>query len=149
MARLVLNFDNKEKEGEIHFHRDKSVKMYIRFTTDAVSSILPDAENANSGWGTKNHYFFEVHNYAGRLINMQFALSGNNIPDDLRLTCDRINEFFPVKQNKKNWKWRVPFSTATADITEDMSDEEIVSIISQQYDELKIFESKLVEALKK
>lgn len=137
----------KEEAGELHISNEKSDERYIRFTTDSVTSIIPDAQEAKSGWGTSNHYFFEVHNYAGKKICMQLALSGKNIPDNLSIICDRINDFFPVKRTGKRWMWRLPFCTAKAKITEEMSDEEIIEIVSRQYYELKQFEAKLIEAM--
>lgn len=139
---------DKEKEGELHLIREKSDKRYTRFTTDGVTAVIPNAREARSGWGTNNHYFFEVQNFDGRKICMQFALSGKNLPDDLRLICNRINDAFPVKQNRERWSWRLPFSTAKAKISDEMTDEEIIDIISYQYDELKRFESKLIEVLR-
>lgn len=78
---------------------------------------------------------------------MQFALSGKNLPEDQRQICDRINDFFPVKYNKKGWMWRLPFCTEKANITEEMSDEEIIEIVGKQYDELKRFEFRLISVM--
>ena len=133
--------------GEIHIAPDSCSRKYVRFTTDAMSKILPDAPEAASGWGTRNHYFYEIINNAGKSIHMQLALSAKNIPDDLKEICEKINEHFPAKQQKVNWQWRCPFITSHVTISEDMSDEDIIQILNDQYAQLQEFEKRLVDAL--
>ena len=148
IAAVNLSFANiKDAAGEIHIAPDSCSRKYVRFTTDAMSKILPDAPKAESGWGTRNHYFYEIINNAGKSVHMQLALSAKNIPDDLKEICERINEHFPSKQQKENWQWRCPFITSHVSIPEDMSDEDILNILSDQYAQLQEFEKKLVEAM--
>ena len=78
---------------------------------------------------------------------MQLALSAKNIPDDLKEICERINKHFPAKQQKVNWQWRCPFITSHVTIPEDMSDEDIIQILCDQYAQLQEFEKKLVEVM--
>ena len=110
---------------------------YIRFFAD----------EANSGWNTKNFYFYEIVNNAGKNLHMQLALSGNNLPDNLRNISNRIIQHFPTRGKKPDWEWKCPFVTPYTDIPEDMSDEEIYSVLDDQYDQLMGFESKLVSIL--
>lgn len=148
IAALNLSFANiKDAAGEIHIAPDSCSRKYVRFTTDAMSKILPDAPEAASGWGTRNHYFYEIINNAGKSIHMQLALSAKNIPDDLKEICEKINEHFPAKQQKVNWQWRCPFITSHVTIPEDMSDEDIIQILNDQYAQLQEFEKRLVDAL--
>jgi hypothetical protein len=65
----------KDAAEEIHVDESERGRTYTRFTTDAVSKLLPDTTEANSGWGTRNHYFYKVVNAAGKEIHMQLALS--------------------------------------------------------------------------
>ena len=113
-----------------------------------MSKILPDAPDAESGWGTRNHYFYEIINNAGKAVYMQLALSAKNIPDDLKEICEKINDHFPSKQQMANWQWRCPFITSHVSISEDMPDEDIIKILSVQYAQLQEFEKKLVETMK-
>ena len=144
IAAIIMNFASiKESIGEIHIAVNKCSKTYLRFTTDAMSDILPDATEAASGWNTRNHYFYEIINSGGQ-IYMQLALSSRNIPDNLREICETISEYYPPKQRKVNWQWRCPFVTKHADIRENMPDEEIVNILNDQYSRLRNFEKELV-----
>lgn len=149
IAALNMSFVNiKDAAGEIHIDPDSCSRKYVRFTTDAMNKILPDATEAASGWGTRNHYFYEIINSAGKSIYMQLALSAKNIPDVLKEICEKINDHFPAKQQKVNWQWRCPFITSHVAIPEDMPDEDIIQILSDQYAQLQEFEKKLVEAMK-
>lgn len=150
IAALIMSWANvKDAAGEIHIDANNCVRRYCRFTTDEVTAILPDAPKAESGWKTRNHYFYEIVNDVGRSIHSQFALSGENMPADQRENCERIQEHFPTQlnKNKKNWMWRLPFVTEKADIPEDMSDEQIVEILNAQYAQLMDFQTKLVRVM--
>lgn len=137
----------KEAAGEIHIDYDHSARKFVRFTTDAMNKILPDASEAASGWHTRNHYFYEIVNRGGKMLYMNLALSSKNIPDDLREICERINEYYPSRVQRAEWQWRCPFVTSRAEITEEMEDEEIVRILNDQYAQLMSFEKDLVEKM--
>lgn len=101
----------KTESGDIEVVLDKCSKSYIRFKTKVMSDILPDAEEENSGWNTKNHYFYEIRNNEGTGFLMSLTLSSRNLTDEERNICDKINEHFPSRQQKANWQWRTPFVT--------------------------------------
>lgn len=135
-------------KGEIEFVADKSVKSYTRFKTKTMSDIMPDADLAKSGWNTSNFYFYEIRNLDdGKDMFIQLALSSKNIPDDLRETCDKINKFFPSKQQKTNWQWRIPFSTKHSKFDEELSREKVFEELDKRLKDIKVFESKLVSLL--
>lgn len=71
---------------------------------------------------------------------MQLALSGKNILDDLREICERFNIHFLLKNLRANWLWFCPFITSYTNIPEDMSDEDILVILNDQYIQLRDFE---------
>lgn len=50
--------DKKDMNGEIHYDKDHSQKRYARFTRDVITALIPEAEEANSAWRTKTHYFY-------------------------------------------------------------------------------------------
>lgn len=63
VTALIMSWAGlKDEAGEIHLDPDRCTKLYTRFTTDVMSRILPNAKDARSGWGTKNHYFYEIAN---------------------------------------------------------------------------------------
>ena len=148
VTALIMNWAGlKDEAGEIHLDPDRCTKLYTRFTTDVMSGILPDAKDARSGWGTKNHYFYEIANEANGELYLKMALSGENIPDDLKAICEIITEHFPLRVMRKNWKWRVPFSTKRVDVSKS-TDEEVICILNDLYAEAMQFEKQLVDAMK-
>lgn len=140
----------KTKEGEIEIVLDKCSKGYTRFKTAAMSAILPDADEATSGWNTKNYYFYEIiNNNGGTEFYIQISFSSKNIPDDLRAICEEINIHYPSRQQKVNWQWRLPFRTKTTKIDEDTSEEKIHENLNKKLEEIKAFESNLKEKMGK
>ncbi len=119
----------------------------LQGTLDYVIFGIPFLNLRNLFYVIRNHYFYEIINSAGKSVYMQLALSAKNIPDDLKDICEWINEHFPSKQQKENWQWRCPFITSHVSIPEDMADEDIIKILSDQYAQLQEFEKKLVEAM--
>ena len=112
-----------------------------------MSEILPDAENALSGWNTKNFYFYEIVNRGGYDYKMHFSVSSKNIPDDLRKICDRINEIFPAKMQKENWQWRNHFHTSKRKIDEIIDEEELMKNLDADWMKIKDFEKRLKREL--
>ena len=148
VASIMLEWaKSRELLNELVVHEDKCGKRYVRFTTALTSSVLPEAQEAASGWKTRTHYFYEIVNEQGKKIYMQFALSGENLPDDLKVICERINEKFPSRVQKTDWKWRCPFVSERVMLTEKMSKEDIVNILNKLYAQTKRFENNLVSEI--
>lgn len=146
VASIVLEWaKEKESAGELILDPDKCGKKYVRYTTPGTSAILPEAEVAASGWGTKTHYFYEIINTQGQEVRIQLALSSENIPDDLRETCDRINKVFPSRVQKANWKWRTPFVSQRISFNEISTKEDIIKALEFCYRQVKEFEQKLIK----
>ena len=127
-----------------------------RFRTDAMTALLPDAPEAKSGWSTKNHYYYEVVNNKrtrvkigpkGNIIGMQLALSGKNIPADLKEICERINVQYPSKRQYENWYWRIPFSADRFVVPYDMAEEEIIKQLDAQFAVLMGYEKDLIQVM--
>ena len=144
VAELFRNWGaQKTKSGEMEIVLDKCNKTYTRFKTATMSSILPDAEEALSGWNTKNYYFYELINNGGTDFYIQISFSSKNIPEHLRAICDEINIHYPARQQKENWQWRLPFRTKASKIDLDTSDEKILELLDKKFDEVKAFENAL------
>lgn len=137
----------KTESGEIEVVLDKCSKAYIRFKTKIMSEILPDSEEENSGWNTKNHYFYEIRNNEGTGFLMSLTLSSRNLTDEQRDICNKINELFPSRQQKANWQWRTPFATKQVKIDDELSEEKIFEQLDKKLIELKTFEKKLYNAM--
>ena len=125
----------------------KCNRTYTRFTTSAMSKILPDIPDAPSGWNTENHYFYEIVNRTGKSFYIQLALSSRNATDDFLAVCEKINEFYPAKFGKEEWQWRISFKTTTMEIGEDLSKEEIFEKLDLCLQEILEFESNLQKKL--
>ena len=134
---------SKTNAGEIEVVLDKCVKSYTRFKTPVMSAILPDAEEARSGWGTKNYYFCEIVNDGGTKFYLQIAVNSRHIPDDLRMICDEINVHYPSPRQKTNWEWRTHFKTSASKIDPDASEEEIHRMLDKKFKEMRAFEDAL------
>ena len=137
----------KTQSGEIEIVLDKCNKTYTRFKTPTMSAILPDADEALSGWNTKNHYFYELINNDGSEFYIQIAFSSRNIPEHLRTICDEINIHYPSRQQKVNWQWRTPFRTKSSKIDPDTSEEKIYELLQKKLEEIRAFEEALGQKL--
>ena len=157
VATMILKWAKaKESAGKIHIDLENCTSTYCRFTTDAMSALLPDATEAHSGWKTKNHYFYEVVNKKrtrvktgnkGNIIGMQLALSGKSIPDDLREICERINVYYPSNRQYENWYWRIPFSAKKIIIPYEMGEEDIFTLLDSQFEKLMAYEKDLLQLM--
>ena len=146
-SALIMSWAGvKDEAGEIHLDLNCSTKSLIRFTTDVMSRILPDAKDARSGWGTKNHYFYEIVNDKGKWF-LKMILNGENIPDDLNAICEIITEHFYSRGMKENWKWRTLFSTKRVDFSKS-TDEEVIDILNDLYAEIMQFEKQVVDVMR-
>lgn len=125
----------------------KCNRTYTRFTTSAMSEILPDIPDAPSGWNTDNHYFYEIVNRSGKGVYIQLAFSSRNATEDFLAMCDRINEYYPSKVQKDDWQWRTPFKTATVDLGEELSKEAIFAGLNECWKEIQTFEADLKQKL--
>ncbi len=132
------------EKGELEYVADKSAKTLTRFKTRVMSEILPDSATSRSGWGTSNYYFYEIRNIDGKEFFIQFALSSKDIPDDLRITCERINQIYPSRMQKSNWQWRTPYTTKHSRVDdEDLSEDKVYEQLTKHFEEIKRFEMKL------
>ena len=137
----------KENAGELEAVKDKCNKTYTRFKTKQMSKILPDAVTPTSGWNTANYYFYEIINKQGNEFYIQLALSGNEIPDNLRSICEEINRFYPNKIQKENWQWRIPFVTKHSRVEDSLNREKIMDLLNKKFKEIKEFECDLTQKL--
>lgn len=90
-----------------------------------MSSILPDSDAPDSGWNTKNHYYYEIVNRTGTKLHIQFVVSAKNLPDNLKTLCNTINQCFPGKKLKDDWQWRTFFTSKSINLDDDTPDDKI------------------------
>jgi hypothetical protein len=141
--------EKKTEEGKLEVVIDKCNKSYTRFKTKIMSEILPDAEECNSGWKTKNYYFYEIHNINGNEFCLQLVCSSKEIPDNLRDICEQINKLHPANTQKKEWQWRIHFITNKEKIGDEISKDIIFEQLDSMFKKACAFENKLKEELNK
>mgnify|MGYP000890504474 CR=1 FL=1 len=61
--------------------------------------------------------------------------------------CKRINVYYPSRQQKENWQWRIPFSTKKSKVEDEISEVKIYEQLNKKLDEIKAFEQKLTGQL--
>lgn len=141
----------KTASGEIVLNLDKCIKSYTRFTTKEMSSVLPDFPEDSDRfgmWNSRNPYFYEIQNNAGKDFSIQFVVSSKDLTDEMKLTIDRINEVSPSKIKKENWKYRTFFSTKRVKVEDELSKEKVFEQLDKLLKDCKAFETKVVEALR-
>ncbi len=135
-------------KGKVIYVADKSGKTYTRFKTEALSALLPDAENALSGWNTHNFYFYEICNNDGKEFHLQLAFSSKNIPDDLRSICDQIADA-SSKSRKTNWLWFTSYTTRRIKVKDDeeLVEEKIFEHLDKLFTELMTNEATIISKI--
>lgn len=132
---------------DVHENLAKCNRKFIRFTTSAMSEILPDIPNAPSGWNTDTHYFYEIVNGTGKSVYIQLALSAQNATEEFLSMCERINEYYPSKVQKTEWQWRTPFKTTTIEIGDEFTMDTIFAALDSCMKEIQSFEAELKQKL--
>lgn len=139
----------KEKTiaGEIEVILDKCTKKITRFKTGTMSHILPDSKDTLSEWNTSNYYFYEIKYDEGNGLEMMLTINSKDIPDDLRIMCDRINDVCSSKKQKNNWQWRKLFATRKIKVDDELNEEKIYHQLDRCLNEVKVFEKELIKKL--
>lgn len=132
----------KAEQGELEVVLEKCGKTFVSFKTKIMSEILPDSEDANSGWGTKNHYSYLIKNNDGNSFYIYLVLSSQNMTEAEMEISDRLGQYAPAKQ-KENWKWRTIYTTPTVKLQEELEEEKIFAQLDKSFEKIKEFEEKL------
>lgn len=132
---------------DINVNLERCGRTYTRFTTDAMTEILPDLPGIPSGWGTENHYFYEIINRNGQNVHIQFVINSKNITDEFREICNRIYDIYPSAFDNEDWKWRTHFRTGKIFIGDEIDKEKLFSGLDQSLEEIRTFEADLKEKL--
>lgn len=129
----------------IVFDAWNSSRAYTRFTTSAMTEILPELKNAPSSWHTDTHYFYEIYIMSSQKLLVQMAINSKNITEEFRTICDRIQEFYPYGK-KEDWYYRIPFKTTPVK-TESITKEELFQYLDSSLEQIHVFEKDLKEKL--
>lgn len=137
----------KLSENEILYTGQNDSKTYTRFRTEKMNSIMPDAIDSLSEWGTRNYYFYEIK-YDGEKLKILLAFSSKDIPDNLRKQCSNIiNIVAPKKPLAEGWIWRThPIANHNKTI-DDISEDNIFHILDMMFEKVKTFEDDLFKRI--
>ena len=146
---------DKDNEGKILFDESRSSKSYCRFRTRIMDGIIPDSQSV-SGWGTMNHYYYEVNpseNQSGDIVFcLQLAFSGHNLSEQEKEKMKELNYIFQTRSLRDNWQWRIVFKTETKTIKnagQELDREEIFKLLDSALDKLLEKESRIVKHFNK
>ena len=128
------------KRPEIKLSLAKSSRSYTRFTTETMSTLLPDSPESLSGWNTPNHYFYEIVNRDGENVRIQLSFSAHNIPDTLRAQCERIDALTHIDPIPTGWQWRVTFKTSSVPVADPIDEAALFAGLDVLLQEVQAFE---------
>lgn len=129
-------------------------RIYLRFTTPKMSDVIIK-DDKDGGWGTKDHYFYELEvNESEATFWMQLVISGENLDGDNKKIADKIQKFDPsdMQPKKEDWDWHTHLHTDPqyrVFIDETMTKDSCEDILDQLFKDLMIQETKLLDELKK
>ena len=134
-----------QKEG-INVAWHKCSPSYLRFTTDAMSAVIPEYDEL-SAWETKDHYFYEIRNTFGNKVYIQFAVNSKGLTAEEKQLYEKMYELFPIGKYSQNWSWRLHFKSTKVEIGDDISKEAIFTGLDKCYSEMLEFEKELISKL--
>ena len=133
--------------GEIGFDEKLSAKRYIRFTTPALSGILPDHEGPASGWKSHSMYFYEIKNYDKISIILSLSSQGP-LTAEQRTACDRLSEILKSPDKKPDWEWKTLYRLGTMkrpDMEADNYQQQMDEKLDKLFAQLRVKERELLE----
>lgn len=139
------------EQPDVLLDSKKSSISHTRFTTRAMSALVPDIPGVMSGWKTENHYFYELINgitSGENTLYLHFVLSSENATPEFLKLCENINRFYPSRKLNEDWKWRVHFKTKTVVIPPgEISKDSLFSALNGFLENLRLFEKDLKQKL--
>lgn len=150
LHEIIKNWcKNKHDNGEFIFVENKSSKSFCRFRTPQMDSIIKDT-SSESGWGTQNHYFYEICTYddknSGVKYWIQLAFSAHNLNVEQKEPLEKITNLFNSKKFKNNWVWRTVYKTKISSINDteiQSSEEEIYKNLNESLKDVLKKEEKI------
>ncbi len=135
---------DRTDEGKIKADLNNPSNRTIRFTTDYMTSILPDVEGGDSAWHTPNYYFYEIRNQQG-LVYLQLC-TGNmfTIPQKLMDMCDRISSVRKEDADGQHRIWKIAGSVS---FDEYFEQEALVEVLDSFLEKVLEFERELMNKL--
>jgi hypothetical protein len=89
-----------------------------------MSAVLPDLEEL-SGWGTHNHYFFEIQNRTGHSIYILLCLSSKNLPEVQKQKYEQMINLSNPDASIDDWTWKNLLRSDTEEFGDTISEENV------------------------
>ncbi len=131
-------------EGKIIYEED----FYTCFRTERMDKILPLLDSPESAWKTYNiySYWFRYENERFYLI---FEITGDNIPDKLKTTMEKMIDILKPNSSKTDFRWKRLYRTGWFDLSNSNDFEiEAENAVRQAVDEILAMEDRLLAELK-
>lgn len=146
-ADIIKDWCEKNaKEGKVGFDPSNSNKTYIRFTTKAMTNLLPEHKEPVSGWKSKSMYFYEIQNRSGYIV-VNLSVCSDNLTEGQIECCDKLSKVLNKSDKKENWRWKRLFSTARYNYSPDEPIEEIrkkiFNELNRSLKEITLFENNI------
>ena len=130
--------------------KDETQKGYVRFQTEKLNSLIGE-HSGKSGWADSALYYYEIvinETDKGIRIGMQLAFCAVGCSKDEKDRLEKVYKELSQKDLRKEWLWRVVWSTNTSDkyTIRSLADlPEIGKEASPMYRKLEIMLKKLIE----
>lgn len=145
---LSKKWAEKEAEkGTIQVDLEHSSRSCIRFKTPEMSAILPDIE-ALSGWGTHNHYFFEIQNKTGKSAYINMCLNSQNLTAEQKTLCDRMIALSNSRTSSDGWTWKTIFRSAKVDFDDGLTEKDIFKKLDTALEDVRKKQKEFLKKMK-
>lgn len=142
----------KKKEELGCVHEGVHDEEYYRFTTDAMSKIIPKEDKAKSEWGTHDFYFYEFV-YEDSSVRVQLSIYvAETISKGLLKTYENIHKKYKRFENLRDKDslgkefgafYELPFKTAEK-VDDCISEEDLFKVFEKLYSRLIVFEKDFI-----
>ena len=123
----------KKKEELGCVHEGVHDEEYYRFTTDAMSEIIPKERKAKSEWGTHDFYFYEFVREDSSVRAQLSIYAPKKISKRLLETYKNYGLFENLENNED---YKFPFKIAPKKVDDCISEENLFKIFEELYTEL-------------
>lgn len=124
-----------------------SADNWIRFTSTALSRLIPQQKDICSDWGTTSFYYYEFVCKVDS-VQMQFTLYGSEQAESLIDVFRRINDIYSFRGRfMPNFGYAHPKVTETVHFDRDISEKDLFAILEKLYEEMMDFEKELLDKM--
>ena len=132
---------DKQKDGALCYNPQNSQGRYVRFTTPAMNSLIPESPEKLSVWKTKNYYFYEITNYKGKFF-VQLYFYCKTVYPEMRNAMAHLSEILGLGELSNGYKLFFKSSEYSNDSNDTV--ETINKQLDQMLEEIKTFEKEIL-----